>query len=71
MPTKVASRALTMLFLAGCATTTPAPRFSAVGPADAEAPEAGTPPPEPSLAIEAEMRESGGGRSRSETSRGP
>ena len=54
------ARALTMLFLAGCATTTPAPRFSAVGPADAEAPEAGTPPPEPSLAIEAEMRDSEG-----------
>jgi hypothetical protein len=56
MPTKVASVVLTVLFLAGCAATTPAPRFSAVSPADAEAPEAATPPPELSLAAEAEVR---------------
>lgn len=56
MATRVASAVLTMLLLAGCAATTPAPRFSAVSPADAEGPEAGTPPPEPSLATEAEMK---------------
>ncbi len=56
MATRVASTVLTMLFLAGCAATTPAPRFTAVSPADAEGPEAGIPPPEPSLAAEAEVK---------------
>ena len=54
MQTKAASAVLTVLFLTGCAATTPAPRFSAVSPADAEAPEAPTPPPAPALAAEAE-----------------
>jgi hypothetical protein len=35
--------------LAGCAATTPAPRFSAVSPADPDAPESGTPPAAPAL----------------------
>ncbi len=42
------------LLLAGCAATTPAPRFSAVSPADKDGPEAGTPPPAPALASEPE-----------------
>lgn len=54
MPTRVVSAVLTVLFLAGCAATTPAPRFSAVSPADAEAPEADTPPAAPALAAEPE-----------------
>jgi hypothetical protein len=54
MPSSVVSAVLTVLFLAGCAATTPAPRFSAVSPADAEAPEAATPPPAPALAAEPE-----------------
>ncbi len=54
MPTSVVSAVSTALFLAGCAATTPAPRFSAVSPADAEAPEAATPPPAPALAAEPE-----------------
>ena len=49
MKTRAASAVLTALFLTGCAATTPAPRFSAVSPADAEAPEAATPPPAPAL----------------------
>jgi len=56
MQTSAASVVLTGLFLAGCAATTPAPRFSAVSPADAEAPEAATPPPGPALAGEAEIQ---------------
>lgn len=44
MQTKVASAVLTALLLAGCATTTPAPRFSAVSPADKDGPEAAVPP---------------------------
>lgn len=43
------------LLLTACAATTPAPRFSAVSPADAGAPEAATPPPTPALAGEAEV----------------
>ena len=42
------------LLLGGCAATTPAPRFSAVSPADKDGPEAGTPPPAPALASEPE-----------------
>jgi hypothetical protein len=34
---------------AGCAATTPPPRFSAVSPADPEAPESVTPPAAPAL----------------------
>jgi hypothetical protein len=57
MQIRAASVALTGLLLAGCATTTPPPRFSAVGPADADAPEAATPPPVPTLMGE---RDAGG-----------
>jgi hypothetical protein len=49
MKTRAASAVLTALFLTGCAATTPAPRFSAVSPADVEAPEAATTPPAPVL----------------------
>ena len=56
METRAASSVLTVLFLAGCASATPAPRFSAVSPADAEAPDAATPPPAPALAGEAEAK---------------
>lgn len=49
MQTRAASTVLTALFLTGCAGTTPPPRFSAVSPADAEAPEAATPAPAPAL----------------------
>lgn len=49
MQTRAASAVLTAFFLTGCAGTTPPPRFSAVSPADAEAPEAATPPPAPAL----------------------
>lgn len=49
MQTRAASAVLTALFLTGCAGTTPPPRFSAVSPADAEAPEAATPAPAPAL----------------------
>ena len=49
MQIRVASAALTVLFLTGCAGNTPPPRFSAVSPADGEAPEAATPPPAPAL----------------------
>jgi hypothetical protein len=49
MQTRAASVVLAVLYLAGCAATTPAPRFSAVSPADAEAPEAATPLPAPAL----------------------
>ena len=49
MQTRAANAVLTALFLTGCAGTTPPPRFSAVSPADAEAPEAATPPPAPTL----------------------
>ena len=49
MQTRAASVVLTVLYLAGCAATTPAPRFSEVSPADAEAPEAATPLPAPAL----------------------
>jgi len=42
------------IVLSGCAAVTPAPRFSSVSPADAEGPEAGTPPAAPALADEPE-----------------
>lgn len=42
------------LLAGGCAATTPAPRFSAVSPADKDGPESGTPPPAPALASEPE-----------------
>jgi heavy metal-binding protein len=45
MKTRAASVVWTALVLAGCATTTPPPRFASTSPADAEAPEAATPPP--------------------------
>jgi len=54
MQTTTAIGVLSALFLAGCAATTPAPRFSAISPADKDGPEAGTPPPAPALAGEPE-----------------
>lgn len=45
---------VSLLILAGCAATTPAPQFSVISPADENGPEAGTPPPEPALADEPE-----------------
>jgi hypothetical protein len=54
MQIKAAIGVMTALFLTGCAATTPAPRFSAVSPADEDAPEAGTPAPVPALASEPE-----------------
>jgi Cu+-exporting ATPase len=56
MPTKTAIGVMGALLLAGCAATTPPPRFSAVSPADKEGPEAGTPPPAPALAGEPEAQ---------------
>ena len=54
MSSRVVSVVLTGLLLTGCAATTPPPRYSAVSPADPEAPEAATPPPAPALAGETE-----------------
>jgi len=54
MQTKTVIGVVIALFLAACAATTPAPRFSAVSPADEDGPEAGTPPPAPALASEPE-----------------
>jgi Cu+-exporting ATPase len=59
MQTRAVTAALAALFLAGCAATTPAPRFSAVSPADEDAPEAGAPPPAPALAGEPEAQAAG------------
>ena len=56
MHTKVALSVSTVLLLTGCAATTPAPRFSAVSPADEDGPEAATPPPAPALAGEPEAQ---------------
>jgi hypothetical protein len=56
MRTKLTGAVLSVLLLAGCATTTPAPRFAVVSPADADAPEAATPPAAPALADEAEAK---------------
>ena len=53
MPARVSFARPAALVLAlacvGCAGTTPPPRFSAVSPADPEAPEAATPPAAPVL----------------------
>lgn len=49
MPARVPLAVLLALALAGCAATTPPPRFSAVSPADPDAPEAATPPATPLL----------------------
>lgn len=54
MQIKAAIGVMTTLFLTGCAATTPAPRFSAVSPADEDAPEAGIPAHVPALAGEPE-----------------
>lgn len=54
MQTNALIGVMAALFLGGCAATTPAPRFSAVSPADKDGPEAGTPPPAPALASEPE-----------------
>jgi hypothetical protein len=40
---------VSVVALAGCAATTPPPRFSAVSPADPAAPESVTSPPPPAL----------------------
>lgn len=42
------------LLLAGCAATTPPPRFGPVSPADADGPESAVPPPPATLATEPE-----------------
>jgi Cu+-exporting ATPase len=54
MQTRTAIGVVSALLLAGCAATTPAPQFSAISPADKDGPEAGTPPPAPTLASEPE-----------------
>ena len=56
MQTNALIGVMAALFLGGCAATTPAPRFSAVSPADKDGPEAGTPPPAPALASEPEAQ---------------
>jgi len=56
MQTRAASAVMIALYLAGCAATTPPPRFSAVSPADTDGPEAATPPPAPALAGEPEAQ---------------
>jgi hypothetical protein len=56
MKIQAAGAVFAVLFFTGCATTTPAPRFSAVSPADVDAPEAATPPAAPALASEAEPK---------------
>jgi Heavy metal binding domain len=53
---KATSVVMSVLVLAACAATTPAPRFSAVSPADEDAPEAATPPAAPALAGEPEAQ---------------
>jgi hypothetical protein len=53
---KATSLVMSVLVLAACAATTPAPRFSAVSPADEDGPEAATPPPAPALAGEPEVQ---------------
>lgn len=58
MPIKVTGVVLSVLVLAACAATTPAPRFSAVSPADKDGPEAGTPPPAAALTDEPEVQAS-------------
>jgi Heavy metal binding domain len=45
------------LTVSACAAVTPPPRFSPVSPADADAPDAATPPPVPVLAGEPEVRD--------------
>lgn len=56
MQNKVASAVLTAVSLVGCATTTPAPRFSAVSPADKDGPEAAAPAPVLTLTGEPEAQ---------------
>jgi hypothetical protein len=53
MQVQAATVVLAALLLASCAATTPPPRFSAVSPADVDAPEAATRPAAPALAAEA------------------
>jgi hypothetical protein len=55
MQSKTAIALVAALILAGCATTTPPPRFAPVSPADPDAPESAPPPPS-SLASEPEAR---------------
>lgn len=50
MPWRAIAAAVTaVIVLGGCAATTPPPRFSAVSPADPDAPESETPPAAPVL----------------------
>jgi hypothetical protein len=44
MPSRVSFALLAALLAAGCAATTPPPRFSAVSPADPDGPEGALPP---------------------------
>jgi hypothetical protein len=55
MSSRFVAGVLAGLLTTGCAATTPPPRFSAVSPADAEAPEADTPPASPTLSGEASL----------------
>ncbi|MCI0546222.1 MAG: hypothetical protein L0027_02945 [Candidatus Rokubacteria bacterium] len=56
--TRAAPILLTLaLTVSACAAVVPPPRFSTVGPAEADAPEAATPPPAPVLAGEPEARD--------------
>ena len=54
-PLRWALAAAVATLLSGCASTTPAPTFSPVSPADAAAPEAATPPPAPALTGSGEL----------------
>ena len=56
MQARISIAAITLLVLAGCAATTPPPRFSTVSPADVDAPEAATPPAEPALTVDPEAQ---------------
>ncbi len=52
-----AGSCLILVTLAGCAAVTPAPRFSAVSPDDANAPESAVPPAQPILTAGGELAE--------------
>ena len=49
MPWRATAALAAVIALAGCAATTPPPQFSAVSPADPDAPESATPPATPSM----------------------
>jgi len=52
---RLASACFTVLALSACGVVTPPPRFSAVSPADPNAPESAVPPPEPMLTGDGEL----------------